>query len=119
MRKFQMEQMLLKKFMAVMATCILRSLPISLRQNLMLSKIWRDLIKKLSTENVLLLLLPFLLTVFVFRKYIFEGLLPIPADITPGLYFPWFDYKWGYATPVPVQNPAITDVISILYPWRV
>ncbi|KKR11468.1 MAG: hypothetical protein UT39_C0007G0033 [Candidatus Woesebacteria bacterium GW2011_GWA1_39_21] len=111
--------MLLKKFMAVMATCILRSLPISLRQNLMLSKIWRDLIKKLSTENVLLLLLPFLLTVFVFRKYIFEGLLPIPADITPGLYFPWFDYKWGYATPVPVQNPAITDVISILYPWRV
>lgn len=70
-------------------------------------------------EFFIILLVPLLLTALVFRKYIFQGLLPIPSDIIPGLYFPWFDYKWGYATPIPVQNAAVSDVISILYPWRI
>lgn len=55
----------------------------------------------------------------IFRKYIFSGLYPIPGDILTGLYYPWFDYKWGYATPVPVKNNLPSDIISILYPWRI
>lgn len=57
-------------------------------------------------------------TCIIFRKFIFEGLLPIPADILIGAYFPWLDYKWGYTVGVPVKNPLPSDVISILYPWR-
>ena len=42
----------------------------------------------------------------------------MPADITAGLYYPWLDYKWGYAVGVPVKNPLLSDVPSLLYPWR-
>ena len=45
-------------------------------------------------------------------------MLPIPADITVGMYFPWLDYKWGYTVGVPVQNSLISDVVSQVYPWR-
>jgi hypothetical protein len=75
--------------------------------------------KKDKIIDLLVILLPLLVSLLVFRKYIFNNLLPIPADIFPGLYFPWFDYKWGYHTPVPVQNTAVSDVVSILYPWRI
>jgi len=42
----------------------------------------------------------------------------MPADITVGLYFPWLDYKWGFPTGVPVKNPLLSDIPSLLYPWR-
>lgn len=44
--------------------------------------------------------------------------MPIPADITVGVYFPWLDYKWGYQVGVPVKNPMASDIPSIIYPWR-
>lgn len=60
-----------------------------------------------------------LVTILVFRNFVFKGLLPIPADILIGAYYPWLDYKWGYSVGVPVKNPAPSDVISMLYPWRI
>lgn len=70
----------------------------------------------------LLPFLPFLVfaitVIVVFKDFFLKGLLPIPLDILVGAYFPWLDYKWGYVVGVPVQNPAPSDVISILYPWR-
>lgn len=67
--------------------------------------------------------LPFLVIVFVvalvFRKFFLEGMLPIPGDLLIGAYYPWLDYKWGFPTGVPVKNPMPSDVISMLYPWRI
>ena len=54
----------------------------------------------------------------LFRQFFFRGLLPIPADIIAGVYYPWLDYKWGFPTGVPVKNPLISDIPSLLYPWR-
>ena len=90
----------------------------SLNMNLDLNYVMKKILLNIK-KNPVIYLIPLLLTILVFRKYIFYELLPIPADIFPGLYFPWFDYKWGYQTPVPVQNAAISDVVSILYPWRI
>lgn len=61
----------------------------------------------------------FLIWVVLFWPFFVKGLLPIPADIITGVYFPWLDYKWGYAVGVPVKNPLISDIPSLLYPWRV
>lgn len=54
----------------------------------------------------------------LFSSFFFKGLLPMPADITVGLYYPWLDYKWGYPVGVPVKNPLLSDIPSLLYPWR-
>lgn len=54
----------------------------------------------------------------LFLPFFTKGLLPIPADIITGVYYPWLDYKWGYAVGVPVKNPLLSDVPSLLYPWR-
>jgi len=62
-------------------------------------------------------LITFLVIIF-FWKFFFRGLLPIPADITVGMYFPWLDYKWGYAVGVPVKNHLLSDVVSVMYPFR-
>lgn len=56
--------------------------------------------------------------VAVFWPFFKKGLLPIPADIITGVYYPWLDYKWGFPAGVPVKNPLISDVPSLLYPWR-
>jgi len=58
------------------------------------------------------------LTLVFFRKVFFKGLLPIPADITVGLYYPWLDYRWGFSVGVPVKNPLPSDIPSLVYPWR-
>jgi uncharacterized membrane protein YfhO len=60
-----------------------------------------------------------LLAIVFFWKFFFKSLLPIPADITVGLYFPWLDYKWGFPTGVPVKNPLPSDIPSLVYPWRI
>lgn len=58
------------------------------------------------------------INVILFSPFFTQGLLPIPADIIAGVYFPWLDYKWGYSTGVPVKNPLLSDIPSLLYPWR-
>lgn len=69
--------------------------------------------------KVLPFVIIFLVTIVVFRNFIFKGLLPIPSDILVGAYFPWLDYKWDYPTGVAIKNPQPSDIISILYPWRI
>ncbi len=62
-------------------------------------------------------LILFLLVLLFFYK-VFLGLIPIPADLIVGSYYPWVDYKWGNLVGVPVKNPLITDAVSIIYPLR-
>lgn len=64
-----------------------------------------------------LLLIVGLVLVF-FWKVVFLGLVPIPGDFVVGVYYPWLDYKWGYAVGVPVKNPILTDVVSFTYPMQ-
>ncbi len=60
----------------------------------------------------------FTLVIIFFWKFFFRGLLPIPADIVVGLYYPWLDYKWGYVVGVPVKNNLLSDVVSVIYPFK-
>lgn len=60
----------------------------------------------------------FFIILIFFWKFFVKSLLPVPADITVGMYFPWLDYKWGTTTGVPVKNPMVSDIPSIIFPWR-
>ncbi len=56
--------------------------------------------------------------IVLFFPFFSKGLIPMPADIITGVYYPWLDYKWGFSTGVPVKNPLLSDIPSLLYPWR-
>lgn len=56
--------------------------------------------------------------IILFFPFFSKGLIPMPADIITGVYYPWLDYKWGFSTGVPVKNPLLSDIPSLLYPWR-
>lgn len=65
-------------------------------------------------------LMVILLVVFIFFWRVFlRELLPIPTDFVVGIYYPWLDYIWeGYGAGVPVKNPLLADVPSLIYPLR-
>ena len=55
-----------------------------------------------------------------FYKFFIYKLVSIPTDITVGMYYPWLDQKWsGLTTNVPVKNPLMSDIVSIVYQWRI
>ena len=61
----------------------------------------------------------FLVVIIFFWKFIFKGLLPIPADTIVGMYHPWRDFlAEQYSRGVPFKNFLITDPIRQQYPWR-
>ena len=60
----------------------------------------------------------FFLVFLFFWQFFLRGLIPIPADITVGMYFPWLDYKWGYTVGVPVKNSLLSDTVSQFWVWR-
>jgi len=35
-----------------------------------------------------------------------------------GAYYPWLDYKWGYAVGVPIKNPLLSDIFSQIFIWK-
>lgn len=60
-----------------------------------------------------------LIVVFAFFwKFFLANQVPFPGDFVVGIYFPWLDYKWGYAVGVPVKNPIMADVPSFMYPMQ-
>lgn len=65
-------------------------------------------------------LLVIIFLIFLFYKPFFtKGLLPIPADIVPGMYYPWLDYKFPeFPVNIPVKNPLPSDVVSLTLPLR-
>lgn len=70
-------------------------------------------------KNLLALLVFAVFILVVFRKFIFQGQIPIPGDILLGVYYPWLDSKWGFIAGVPVKNNLPSDIVSIIYPWRI
>lgn len=73
-------------------------------------------------KGVIVKIWPYLIILVVvsgfFWKFFLQGLVPVPADITVGMYFPWLDYKWGYIVGVPVKNPILSDVVSQIYQYK-
>lgn len=60
-----------------------------------------------------------IVSITFFYKFFFHHLVAIPTDITVGMYYPWLDYKWGgFTTNVPVKNPLMSDIVSIIYQWK-
>ncbi len=59
-----------------------------------------------------------ILVVLFFYSVFLKGLVPIPADLIVGGYYPWLDYNWGRSTRVPVKNPIISDAVSTIYPFK-
>jgi len=74
--------------------------------------------RRIKKKKFFYLFFIFLIWLLFFWKFFFKGLLPIPADITVGAYYPWLDYKWGFSTGVPIKNPLPSDIPSLVYPWR-
>jgi len=59
------------------------------------------------------------LTLVFFFPVFSKGLLPIPSDIIPGIYFPWHEIKYPqYPNGVPVKNNLPSDIVSLTYPLR-
>lgn len=63
-------------------------------------------------------LIIFFLWIIFFNQFIFQGKVLLPLDLVVGGYYPWLDYKWGYQVGVPVKNPGISDVVSVIYPIK-
>ncbi|MBU1126975.1 YfhO family protein, partial [Patescibacteria group bacterium] len=58
------------------------------------------------------------LVVLFFWKYFLKGFIPVPGDFVVGVYYPWLDYNWGYLAGIPVKNPLLADVPSLIYPLK-
>jgi len=74
--------------------------------------------KKFDFVPIFVIIFMIALNLVVFRKFVFQRLLPIPSDIITGVYYPWLNQKWGTITGVPVKNPLPSDIPSLVYPWR-
>lgn len=77
----------------------------------------QKIINLLKGEGAVFLIFILIDLVF-FWKYFLLGLIPIPADVVIGGYYPWLNQKWGFVVGVPVKNSLMSDVVSLLYPWR-
>jgi len=80
---------------------------------------WFKTIENTFQKNKSITIFLTILFIILFRKYFIYGQIPIPGDILIGAYYPWLDNKWGYPVSVPVLNNLPSDVISIIYPFRI
>ena len=80
----------------------------------------KNILRLIKNENILVVLFFASITAAFFWKFFLKGLVPVPADIIVGIYFPWRDYIWNdFTTGVPFKNGLLSDVVSIIYPWRI
>lgn len=79
-------------------------------------------VSQLNSKKEVILSIFFLifLSIVFSWKYFLKGLVPIPADVIVGIYYPWRDHIWGgFVAGVPFKNGLLSDVVSIIYPWRI
>lgn len=58
-------------------------------------------------------------SIILFWKFFFNGLIPLPADTIIGMYHPWRDlYAKEYPNGIPVNNPLITDPVRQQFVWK-
>jgi len=73
--------------------------------------------KFFTSRNNILIAVVFIIVIF-FNKFFLSGLHPAPLDIITGMYFPYLNHDWGNPTGVPVKNPLMSDIVSIILEWR-
>ena len=73
---------------------------------------------KIKSYSLFSLTIFIILTIIFFYKFFFQNLIPMPGDIITGIYYPWLDYKWDNIVGVAVKNPLMSDIPSLIYPWR-
>lgn len=57
--------------------------------------------------------------ILLYKPFLIEGKMPIPADTIAGLYHPWRDhFLKDYPTNVSFKNFQITDPVRQQFPWR-
>jgi len=72
-----------------------------------------------AKKKILIILSVVILPLLFFWKFFLKGLIPIPADIIVGMYYPFRNYIWdGFVAGVPIKNGIISDPVSQIYPWR-
>ena len=72
-----------------------------------------------SIKEIIIAFIFFTFLTLIFFYKIFLGLIPLPTDLIVGAYHPWINYKWGnYIVGVPVQNPKLSDAVSLYYPFK-
>lgn len=49
----------------------------------------------------------------IYYKFFIFGKVPFPGDLLVASYSPWFDYY-----KIPIQNPLISDIFSLLFIWK-
>lgn len=77
------------------------------------------LLRLLKKQDFLACCLLIFISLSFFWKFFLKGLVPVPADLIVGIYYPWRDYIWhGLVAGVPFKNGLLSDVVSIIYPWR-
>lgn len=73
-------------------------------------------------KQIKIVLIPLFLLLYIlilYKPYLVNGKLPIPADAIVGMYHPWRDaLSQEYPRGVPVKNSLITDAVRQEYPWR-
>lgn len=75
--------------------------------------------KKFFLKTWPILTIFFLVFIF-FWKFFLKGLVPIPSDLIVGIYYPWRDHLWdNFVAGVPFKNGLLSDIVSIIYPWRI
>lgn len=75
--------------------------------------------KKFFLKTWPILAIFFLVFIF-FWKFFLKGLVPIPSDLIVGIYYPWRDHLWdNFVAGVPFKNGLLSDIVSIIYPWRI
>lgn len=64
-------------------------------------------------------LIIFIIMIWAFWPFFFQGKIPVAGDILLGQYYPWLDTKWeNRETIYPVLNSTIPDSIFSFYPWK-
>jgi len=78
------------------------------------------LIKKKTFEKVYPFFFILLLTLIIFRKFIFQGLIPAPLDLLVAFNFPWYSGGFTAYDPWTTYKGFLnSDVIRQGLPWRI
>lgn len=71
------------------------------------------MLKKFLLSRYFAPLLLVLIISAIYYKFFIFGKIPFPGDLLVASYSPWFDYY-----KIPIQNPLISDIFSLLFIWK-
>src|SRR3989344_296966 len=73
---------------------------------------------KKYAHNILVLIIFIILSIGVFRQYVFNGYVPFPSNLLVSFYSPWKYMEWEGYPNGPANKPIGFDVLKLFYPYR-